>query len=233
MNVAATIAAPVLPVNPVQPLVRDEAVGFARAGDRQADESEQARDSERPTRAGASSGGDLTEEEQRELRELQQRDRAVRAHEQAHVAVGGSLVLRGAVFEYEIGPDGNRYAVAGEVLIDTSPGRTPEETVAKAERIVATALAPIDPSPQDRQVAAEARRMAAEARIEIAREAQQDLGTEPADEADSDAMNADGADMAASSPGASMMLDRAGAIQDYARLDRPAAEAGGLLDLYA
>ena len=119
----------------------------------------------------------LTDEELAEVRALQQRDREVRAHEMAHVAVGGDLVLRGAQFEYETGPDGIRYAVGGDVLIDTSPGRTPEETLIKAERIRATALAPADPSPQDRQVAAMAAQMALQAQMELAvqqRESAQD-----------------------------------------------------------
>ena len=55
-----------------------------------------------------------------------------------------------------------------EVSIDVSPGRTPEETIPKAQHIRATALAPADPSPQDRSVAATASRMEGEARIELA-----------------------------------------------------------------
>jgi len=59
--------------------------------------------------------------------------------------------------------------VAGEVGIDTSKGRTPEETLARAQQIRAAALAPADPSGQDRAVAAAASQMAADARAEIAR----------------------------------------------------------------
>ncbi len=92
----------------------------------------------------------------------------MRAHEMAHVAAGGSLVRSGASFSYAIGPDGQRYAVGGEVGIDTSPGRSPEETLDKAARIRAAALAPADPSPQDRQVAAMATRMAMQASMELA-----------------------------------------------------------------
>lgn len=116
----------------------------------------------------AQPAGQLSDEELAQVRALQQRDREVRAHEMAHVAVGGELVLRGAQFEYETGPDGIRYAVGGDVLIDTSPGRTPEETIEKAERIRATALAPADPSPQDRAVAAMAIQMALQAQVELA-----------------------------------------------------------------
>jgi len=107
----------------------------------------------------------------RELQQLQQRDREVRAHEMAHVAAGAGLVTRGASYSYQTGPDGQRYAIGGEVGIDTSPGRTPEETLVKAEQVRAAALAPADPSPQDRQVASQATRMAMDARMEIARAA--------------------------------------------------------------
>ena len=88
----------------------------------------------------------------------------------AHVAAGGSLIRSGASFTYESGPDGLRYAIGGEVGIDTSPGRTPAETLAKADQIRAAALAPADPSGQDRQVAAMATRMAMQASMEMATE---------------------------------------------------------------
>ena len=106
----------------------------------------------------------------RRIEELKATDRKVRAHEAAHMAAGGSLVTSGASFGYETGPDGQKYAVSGEVCIDTSKGRTPQETLARAEQIRAAALAPADPSSQDRSVAAAASQMAAEARAEIARE---------------------------------------------------------------
>ncbi|MEE4637123.1 MAG: putative metalloprotease CJM1_0395 family protein [Wenzhouxiangella sp.] len=113
---------------------------------------------------------ELTEAEQALVRELQQRDREVRAHELAHVAAGGPYVTRPASYQYQIGPDGRRYAVGGEVSIDTSVPADPEEALAKAQIIQRAALAPIDPSPQDYQVAAQARQMEAEARQEIAAE---------------------------------------------------------------
>jgi hypothetical protein len=113
--------------------------------------------------------GELSAADQRRVEEMKTTDRAVRAHEAAHMAAGGNLVTSGASYSYETGPDGQRYAVAGEVGIDTSKGRTPEETLIRADRIRAAALAPTDPSAQDRAVAAAAAQMAAEARTEIAR----------------------------------------------------------------
>lgn len=107
--------------------------------------------------------------EQQQINELKQRDTEVRAHEQAHAAVGGQYA--GAPqYEYERGPDGRQYAVEGEVSIDVSEESTPEETVRKAQQVKAAALAPAEPSAQDLRVANEASQIALEARAEIARE---------------------------------------------------------------
>ena len=116
--------------------------------------------------AGRSEG--LSEADLKIVSEHKPRDLDVRAHEMAHMEAGAGIVTRGASFSYQTGPDGQRYAVGGEVGINTSPGRTPEETLAKSDRIRAAALAPADPSGQDLRVAAEAAQMAAEARQELA-----------------------------------------------------------------
>ncbi|MDR1934315.1 MAG: hypothetical protein LBS49_01770 [Candidatus Accumulibacter sp.] len=113
-------------------------------------------------------GEPLSEGEQREVQELKKTDQEVRQHEQQHIAAGGSLVRGGASYSYQTGPDGKRYAVGGEVSIDTSEGRTPEETLSRARRIRAAALAPANPSPQDRSVAAAASQMEMRAIQEIA-----------------------------------------------------------------
>ncbi|QDX82920.1 hypothetical protein B9N43_10045 [Denitratisoma sp. DHT3] len=97
---------------------------------------------------------ELSPEQQRQVRELQQIDRAVRAHEQAHITAGRGVVTSGANFSYAYGPDGKQYAVGGEVSIDTSAERKPEANIDKGRRIQVAALAPADPSPQDHRVAA-------------------------------------------------------------------------------
>jgi len=86
------------------------------------------------------------------------------------MAAGGGLVRGGASFSYERGPDGQSYAVGGEVSIDTSPGSTPADTIAKAQQIQSAALAPADPSSQDRAGAAAAAQMEARAREEQSRQ---------------------------------------------------------------
>ncbi len=121
---------------------------------------------------------ELDTDEQREVQELKRQDTAVRAHEAAHIAAGGGIVRGGAQFQYENGPDGKRYAVAGEVSIDSSKvSGDPQATLTKAEQIQRAALAPADPSAQDRRVAAQAGRMAAEARMEIAKEGREGADT--------------------------------------------------------
>jgi len=115
----------------------------------------------------ASPADQLTEEEKQEVTDLKQRDREVRSHEAAHMAAGGGAVRGGATFSYQSGPDGKRYAVGGEVGIDTSGGKTPEETIRKMQIVRKAALAPASPSGQDRSVAAAAASKEAQARQEL------------------------------------------------------------------
>jgi hypothetical protein len=101
------------------------------------------------------------------IQRLKNREQEVIAHENAHRAVGGSLV-RGGGYDYVQGPDNRRYIAGGDVRIDTSPVHgDPEATMIKAEHIIRTALAPVDPSPQDLRVAGEAQTMFNQARIEL------------------------------------------------------------------
>ncbi len=110
----------------------------------------------------------LTPQQQQDVNRLKATDREVRNHEQAHMAAGAGLT-GGASLQFTRGPDGRQYAVAGEVSINLSAGQTPEETVERARQIQAAALAPVDPSPQDRAVAAAAAMMASQARAEMSR----------------------------------------------------------------
>ena len=113
----------------------------------------------------------LSEEERAQVAKLRARDREVRAHEQAHAAAAGGLAKGGPTYTYQRGPDGRQYAIGGEINIDTSPvSGDPEATIEKARRIRAAALAPADPSPQDRAVAASANALEAQARQELREE---------------------------------------------------------------
>lgn len=143
-----------------------------------------ARSAENSRTAGHQGGksGELTPDEQAQVDKLKARDRQVRAHEQAHLAAAGGMAVSGASFTYQRGPDGVSYAIGGEVSISTSEGRTPEETLRRAEQVRAAALAPADPSGQDRAVAAAAGQMAQQARAEMAQQSMAESnGTDNAD----------------------------------------------------
>ena len=134
---------------------------------------------------------ELTEAERKKVEELKRRDREVRAHEQAHKNAGGPFAGNPR-YETVRGPDGQTYAVSGEVSIDTSEvPNNPEATIRKMEIVKRAALAPSQPSAQDRQVAAEAdrkiqkarqekREIEAEERAEAAERRKQDSQPQPA-----------------------------------------------------
>ncbi|MDH5693020.1 MAG: putative metalloprotease CJM1_0395 family protein [Gammaproteobacteria bacterium] len=118
---------------------------------------------------------ELSQTEKAEVAKLQTRDREVKAHEAAHAAAAGGLANGGPSYSYQTGPDGKRYAVGGEVSIDISAvPNDPQATIEKANQIRAAALAPADPSSADRAIAAQATRMAAQARVELMKENSQE-----------------------------------------------------------
>ncbi|WP_434629813.1 putative metalloprotease CJM1_0395 family protein [Chromobacterium sp. CV08] len=114
----------------------------------------------------APDGKPLNDAQQKEVEELKSRDTDVRRHEAAHQAAGGTLA-GAASFTYQQGPDGKQYAIGGEVPIRLSQGNTPQETIQNAQTVRAAALAPSDPSGQDRAVAAEASQMEQQARSQL------------------------------------------------------------------
>jgi hypothetical protein len=118
-------------------------------------------------------------EKQVDIATLRKRDQEVRAHEQAHIAAAGGLAQGGATFSFQQGPDGKQYAVGGEVSIDTSPvSGNPEATIQKAKQIRAAALAPANPSSQDRAVAASATALEAQAQQELQKEKEEATASE-------------------------------------------------------
>jgi hypothetical protein len=124
----------------------------------------------------------LTKEEQSVVDQLRARDREVRDHEQAHARVGGAYAGEPS-YTYQTGPDGNRYAIGGEVAIDIAPIEgDPEATIQKMEVVKAAALAPAEPSGQDRKVAAlaDAQKMQAIADLAELRRAVNEAPTERA-----------------------------------------------------
>lgn len=120
-------------------------------------------------------GDGLDQAEEKQVQELAQRDREVRAHEQAHARVGGQYAGAPS-YTYQQGPDGKRYAIGGEVSIDTSAERTPEATIRKMQIVIRAATAPADPSSQDLKVAQQARAALQEAQAEARQQRAEELG---------------------------------------------------------
>nr|WP_256835798.1 putative metalloprotease CJM1_0395 family protein [Pseudomonas oleovorans] len=172
------------PVAAPQEQQADSAASGREEADREANPS---------SRAGKSEPSPQEQRQQQlEIDDLVQRDREVRTHEQAHAAVGGQYA--GApTYSFKRGPDGQSYAVSGEVSIDTAPiPNDPEATLRKMEVVLRAALAPIEPSPQDLRVAALAQAQAAQARVELAELRRDEVsGTDAEDKADDTARPAD------------------------------------------
>lgn len=111
---------------------------------------------------------ELSEDDAKRVQELKKIDAEVRSHEQAHLAAAGGLARGGASFSYTKGPDGKRYATAGEVSIEIAPvDGKPEETIRRMQQVRRAATAPANPSGQDRAVAAQASREEVKARAEL------------------------------------------------------------------
>nr|WP_321466960.1 putative metalloprotease CJM1_0395 family protein [uncultured Desulfobulbus sp.] len=109
----------------------------------------------------------LTPEEEQMVQDLKQRDQEVKTHEMAHLAAAGQYATGGPSYTYQQGPDGRRYAVGGEVPIDVSEEKTPEETIQKMQAIKRAAMAPAEPSSTDRSVAASAAATESRARQQL------------------------------------------------------------------
>ncbi|OCQ19611.1 catalase [Pseudoalteromonas luteoviolacea] len=110
------------------------------------------------------------EQDEQQIMELKDRDREVRLHEQAHARVGGQYAGAPS-YEYQRGPDGNNYAVGGQVMIDVAPIEgDPQQTIEKMQTVRAAALAPAEPSGADRAIAADATSKIATAQAELAKQ---------------------------------------------------------------
>lgn len=112
-------------------------------------------------------GKELTAEQQEELLQLQSRDQEVRVHEQQHASVGGQHTGSPS-YEYETGPDGKQYVVEGSVSVNLSPvAGDPAATIDKMRQVKAAALAPAQPSSADKNAAAAAEALIAQATAEL------------------------------------------------------------------
>ncbi len=163
--------------------------------------------------------GELTEEEEEIVEELEKRDAEVRAHENAHAAAGAGITGRPS-YEYTVGPDGKQYAIGGSVQIETSPvSNDPEATIAKADKIRTAALAADSPSAQDYAVASAASQMKAEAQKNKLEEKVESLtNSEKEEKTNSVAENVDSKTDEAL---ASSSLSALSAVAMYAQYNRP------------
>ena len=154
--------------------------GEVDRGDGRNESEKTAREGERD-KQGKLGVSELAKQEKAEVRELQNTDRKVRMHEMAHMAAGGQYT-GSARYSYKTGPDGRHYAVGGSVPIDASKEASTEKTVQKMAQVKRAALAPADPSAADREIAAKAAQMMAQARLEMIQQQMEEReeGTEAA-----------------------------------------------------
>ena len=129
----------------------------------------------------AKSNNQYSQGELEVIQKLKARDREVRAHEQAHAITGGQYAGSPS-YSYQKGPDGKNYAIGGKVPIDVAKvANDPEATIRKMDTVYRAALAPAQPSGQDRRVASEALSKKVEAQAELnqtKREEQQQVSEE-------------------------------------------------------
>ncbi|ADW18437.1 hypothetical protein Despr_2294 [Desulfobulbus propionicus DSM 2032] len=139
----------------------------ARDGAESSSAAPDTKDRQARSGAGQADGEELTVEDQKVVQQLKERDREVRAHEMAHLASAGQHARGGPTYTYQQGPDGRRYAIGGEVPIDVSEEKSPEETIEKMQAVKRAAMAPAEPSSTDRGIAAAAAALESKARQEM------------------------------------------------------------------
>ncbi len=180
---ARTPGQPPAPVTYERPQIQSDLFAafqnaFGQEKDNAQDESAGKQDAQNEQQSRQQTQQQQQQEQQdaKEIEQLKARDQEVRTHEQAHAATGGQYA-GSPQYEYTTGPDNKRYITGGEVSIDVSEAKSPEETLRKMEQVRAAALAPAEPSSQDLKVAAEASQKAVEARTDIAEENREALSS--------------------------------------------------------
>ncbi len=99
---------------------------------------------------------DLDEGDKELVKRLEQRDSAVRLHEQTHAAIAGKYAEGPPTYSYQMGPDGKMYAIGGSLAVDTGKEADPAENRNKARILQAAALGVAEPSAADSVVAMQA-----------------------------------------------------------------------------
>ncbi len=178
-------------------------------------------------------GDGLDQAEEKQVDKLKQRDQEVRAHEQAHARVGGAYAGAPS-YTFQQGPDGKRYAIGGEVQIDTSKERTPEATIRKMQVVIRAATAPADPSSQDLKVAQQARAQISEAQAEVRQKKSEELS---GDDDDGNVNATSGSDLEAAGTGSATGRDNSGGSDSADNAggtsgDRARAETAAAISAY-
>ncbi len=143
-----------------------DASSISEQGDQQDHQQEKSQQDAKQQQSQANSNPPETEQsdentkqihaDERIISQLQQRDKEVRTHEMAHATAGGASTGSPS-YTFEMGPDGKKYAIGGEVSVDlSSVSGDPQATIVKMQKVHAAALAPASPSAQDIRVAASA-----------------------------------------------------------------------------
>lgn len=136
-------------------------------------DAQKAREEGKESSNDLSSPTKLSDDEKRLVKELQSRDMEVRSHESAHQTGGASTGA--ASYSYQQGPDGKMYAIGGEVSISYKASSNPQETIQNTQAIIAAAMAPSNPSPQDHAVASSARIMQMKAQQQLTRQRDEEM----------------------------------------------------------
>lgn len=153
---------------------RLKSVGYRhREGEPKDEQDPQATVEETTDDTSADSEGELSAPEKEQVRKLKESDTRVRAHEMAHKAAAGSLAAGGPYYDLQRGPDGQNYAVGGEVPIRLPETTDYKQAIKDAQQAERAALAPADPSPDDYAAAAAFRQRALEARAKLSNEERQ------------------------------------------------------------
>ena len=110
------------------------------------------------------------EEDEEEIAELEEQDEEVKTEQSKQLSAVGQYAT-GVVYEYEVGPDGEIYAVDGHVSVDTSSIEgDPKASIQKARALKAAMMSGSEFSSSEAAVVQEASQMEAEAMAEIAAE---------------------------------------------------------------
>lgn len=100
-----------------------------------------------------------------------ERSALVKGHERMHQLALGAYASSGISYTTRRGPDGAQVVTGGSIKADLTPvPGDPRASLRKANAVRNAALAPGSPSAADMRVAAEAYRLAAEAKQELTKE---------------------------------------------------------------